>query len=704
MARALVRRRFTVAVLVMFSGSLAVMAGGRPAGAATTTFTAVADAQVSSASKSKNYGTSSKLSARGGSTVERSYLKFAVSGVGGPVTAAKLRLTVTDASAEGGTVRSVADTAWTEKGITYKNAPAVSATGLSSVGPVAKGATVELDLASAVAGNGTYSFAVTSTNADVVSYSSREGATPPQLVVTTGAPPPPPSGSLSFTDVTGTAGLGILGTAYAHAAAWGDVNGDGRQDLFIGTFADKRRPDGQTPLSSRLLVNQSTGFTRAPQPPVEVAGRAGGSVFADLDNDGDLDLMVSNNRKVKDNSSSIELEPHHLYRNDDGTFTDVSATSGVRAADRNGRSVGVLDYDNDGRLDLFVVADSLTGTGTRVAKLMRNTGNLTFADTTAAAGLPTDVAGLGVAVGDANGDGWPDLVMTGGVSGSGSYAKAYLFVNRANGTFVDATPPNLAWTARGGDDWTAGAAWGDLNRDGRLDLVVTHHFESAASNPLAPRVYLNDGNDGAGNPILTELTNAGLTPIASKSPHVEVADFDNDGWADIYVSVRLNTALGPAPYVYRNSGTLTAGRPSFTAPTGSIAYYAPGGPTADYDGDGRLDVFLEGLSVDVAPSLLRNVTAGAANWLQVKVTSATNTMGLGARVNVYRAGQLGQAAGFIGAAEINTGNGFSSASPAIAHFGLGGEASVDLEVKMPFGGPRLTRTGVAADQQVTVSG
>lgn len=505
-----------------------------------------------------------------------------------------------------------------------------------------------------------------------------------------------------FEDVTSATGLDALANAYSHAAAWGDVNGDSKPDLFVGTFAGAR-PDGAPPSPNRLLFQSASTFQGAGQAAVEGSGRASGAVFADLDNDGDLDLAVSNNRVVHTGANAVELEPHHLYRNDGGTLSDVSASSGIRAADRNGRAIGVLDYDRDGRLDLFVVADSLTGTGARVSKLLRNTGALTFQDVTASAGLPTNLAGLGVAVGDANGDGWPDIVMTGGVSGSGSYANAYLFVNNRNATFFDATTPNLSWTTRGTEDWTAGAAWGDLNRDGRLDLVVAHHFDSAASTPLAPRVYLNGGNDGTGKPILEELTGAGLAPIASKAPHVEIQDFDNDGWADIYVSVRLDTSSGPVPFIYKNNGA-TNGRPTFTSPASpQITYYSPGGPTADYDGDGRLDVFLEGFATDVPPSLLRNTTAPAGNWLRVKVSAGGNTMGLGAKVKVYRAGGLGQPGALLGMYEISTGNGYSSAQSPIAHFGLGQATAVDVEVTMPFGGPAVTSSNVHANQTIAIA-
>jgi hypothetical protein len=513
----------------------------------------------------------------------------------------------------------------------------------------------------------------------------------------------PAWGPATFEDVTNTSGLGALGSAYSHAAAWGDVNGDGRPDLFVGTFTDKARTDGQDPSPNRLFLNTGNGFVSAAQPAVETRGRTSGAVFADLDDDGDLDLYVSNNRKVLASSTAEQLDPSRLFRNDGGTFVDVTDASGVAVADRNGRSVGVLDYDGDGRLDLYVVADSLTGGGTRVSRLLHNTGGLHFADATALAGLPTNLAGLGVAVGDLDGDGWPDLVTTGGVTASGSYAKAYLFLNRRDGTFVDITPPDLAWTPHTNEDWTAGAAVGDINRDGRLDLVVTDHFGSAPDFPVAPRVYLNRGNRPDGTPILDELHDAGLAPIPAKAPHVEIVDMDNDGWPDLYVSVLLQTANGPAPYVYLQRRTST-GDPSFTAPTGSVSSYAPGGPTADYDGDGRADVLMEGFDVSVAPSLLHNTTAGTGHWLAVRLLGpAPNRFGIGARVAVYRSGLLGRPEGLLGTAEIGTGNGFSSASPALARFGLGDAAAVDVAVTYPFGGPTVTRTAVPANQVVTLS-
>jgi hypothetical protein len=252
----------------------------------------------------------------------------------------------------------------------------------------------------------------------------------------------------------------------------------------------------------------------------------------------------------------------------------------------------------------------------------------------------------------------------------------------------------------------------DLNRDGRPDLVVSHHFGSSSGKGIGTkiRVYVNRGTDVAGDPVFEDVTEvAGIPKVVSKQPHVEVQDFDNDGWPDIYVSLLLAGGTGPVPYILANTGS--SGDPVFETPdfVGSLAnplYYA-GGPTADFDRDGRLDIFLSewrsSLGTPATSVLLRNEGA-PGNWLQVtavgNVERAENTMGIGAVVTVRNPAT----GGILGVREITAASGFSSSQPAIAHFGLGSVTRVDITVQMPFGGRTVTRRGVAVNRRINLPG
>jgi PKD repeat protein len=162
-----------------------ITVGSPPTG--TQTLTPVADAQVKSTRTTSNYGTLTTLRLREGTTASpgtyHSYLKFDVSGLSGPAASAKLRLYVTDASTDGGSVFPVASS-WTETGITWANAPAIGGTAVASAGATAVGTWVELDVTAAVTANGPVSFALTTTTTNSSYYASRENTNKPQLVVT----------------------------------------------------------------------------------------------------------------------------------------------------------------------------------------------------------------------------------------------------------------------------------------------------------------------------------------------------------------------------------------------------------------------------------------------------------------------------------------------------------------------------------------
>jgi trimeric autotransporter adhesin len=164
-----------------------ITVGTSGGGGGTLTFTPIADAYVVQDKPNNNYGTATTLRVRfTSSQTHYAYLRFDVSGLASSVSSAKLRLYVTDPSWDGGSVYSVSSS-WTESGITWSNAPAITGSPLGSTGAVATGAWVEVDVTSAVAGNGSVSFALRSGASDSALYSSREGSNPPQLVVTTGS-------------------------------------------------------------------------------------------------------------------------------------------------------------------------------------------------------------------------------------------------------------------------------------------------------------------------------------------------------------------------------------------------------------------------------------------------------------------------------------------------------------------------------------
>ncbi len=154
-----------------------------PSGPTSLTVAAVADAKVRSNYSTRNYGGETTLRVKSTSKeTYRSYLKFDVAGISGAVTSAKVRVYVTDASVDGGSIHAVGN-GWSEMGITWSNAPAIAGGALDSHGAVSSGTWIEFDVTSAIAGNGLFSFALKNASSDSAYFSSREGANAPELVV-----------------------------------------------------------------------------------------------------------------------------------------------------------------------------------------------------------------------------------------------------------------------------------------------------------------------------------------------------------------------------------------------------------------------------------------------------------------------------------------------------------------------------------------
>jgi len=182
---------------------------------------------------------------------------------------------------------------------------------------------------------------------------------------------------------------------------------------------------------------------------------------------------------------------------------------------------------------------------------------------------------------------------------------------------------------------------------------------------------------------------------------VEVADCDNDGWPDILMAATYDAGGGDQPFVCRNLGGKS---PKFQVPPVEKATaYFPAGPVADFDGDGRPDVFLASWFPTVPSRLLLNRHT-ARHWLGVRVRGRTmNRMGIGAKVSVFEAGGLGKPAALLGFREIGIADGFCTGHEASAHFGLGDVDRCDVQVVLPFGRGTIRQTDVAADRVIQVA-
>jgi len=298
-------------------------------------------------------------------------------------------------------------------------------------------------------------------------------------------------GDGTFTDVTSASGLAALGDAFS--AAFADYDRDGDLDLFVSHWNTVRPVDAST-LS--LWRNDGTGvFTD-----VSIASRVGAAIgsrepgaqfivdytftsnFADLDGDGDADLLLA-----------ADFGTSRVLRSEgDGTFTDV--TSAV-ISDENGMGAAIGDYDNDGDLDWFVssIADpngvSEGFWGTTGNRLYRNNGDGSFADATDAAGVRDGSWGWAATFADFDNDGILDLCQVNGYGPLDDPAVAEfhsdatrLFVGRGDGTFEeDAAAVGAADRGQG-----RGVAAFDYDRDGDLDLLI-------ANSEQAPRLLRNDG-------------------------------------------------------------------------------------------------------------------------------------------------------------------------------------------------------------------
>jgi len=490
-----------------------------------------------------------------------------------------------------------------------------------------------------------------------------------------------------------------------------DYNNDGNLDIFFTNGADIHALQKTAPrYSNRLFRNNGDGtFTDV----TEKAGLAGlgydtGVAIGDYDNDGFEDIFVAG------------VHRSTLYHNNgNGTFTDVTEAAGLARADGQYGplwSVGAawVDVNNDGLLDLFVV-NYLSWDVDHEPKcdfegrpdychprlyrelpnqLFLNKGGGSFQDVSAESGIRSHPGkGMSVSVADYDGDGLPDLFVT------NDKLFNSLFHNRGGGKFEEAAfEAGVALPEHGSLISGMGADFRDMNNDGLPDICL------AALNGETFPLYRNAGK-GSFREVTAETGLTALSnPMAGYS--VNIADFDNDGWKDVFVSrghVQSPAMAGRLPIdepntVFRNPG---AAGGKWTALTDAAGFTTQpprrhrGSAFGDFNHDGRLDVVVTALS---APAeIWMNDSAGANHWLELRLRGTTsNRDGIGARIQVVtRAGAQFN--------HVTTAVGYASSSAGPVHFGLGAEAKAErIEIRWPSGVVQQLRD-IGADRIVTVT-
>jgi hypothetical protein len=483
-----------------------------------------------------------------------------------------------------------------------------------------------------------------------------------------------------------------------------DFDSDGWPDLFCTNGATLPSLTKQGPeYWNRLYRNNRDGtFSDV----TEKAGLEGqgynmGVAVGDYNNDGHEDLFIAG------------VHANFLYRNNgDGTFSDVTKTAGLVSPPAQGKpvwSVGAcwIDYDSDGHLDRFISnycdwepgTDPLCG-GVQVEsraychpdryraesmQLYHNNGDGTFTEITRQAGLPDVLGkGMGLALADFAGDGYPGIFI------ANDNARNLLLRNRAKAFAEIGVDAGVAYNGDGRNISGMGADFGDVDGDGRPDIVMTGLKNETYE------VFLNQGHglfeDGSAR--------TGLLNLSRKwnGWGCGLVDLDNDGWLDLFIAGGgLDTPDAQSNRIFRNVG----GHFQDVTESVSSGFQLPalhrGVVFADFDRDGRIDAAVTALNAPI--ELWWNRTprdTPARHWLQLRLTGRkSNRSAIGAEVRCHSGGRLQ-------VRTVSGSMGYGSTSDLTVHFGLAEVTRPGIEIRWPSG--RVQKLGeVAADQRLEIT-
>jgi len=489
-------------------------------------------------------------------------------------------------------------------------------------------------------------------------------------------------------------------------AAFFDFDQDDWVDIFlVNGWRLEGFPKGKEPVCHLFKNNRDGTFTDVTiKAGLARSGWGQACCVGDYNNDGWNDLFVS------------YYGQNALFRNNgNGTFTEVTKDAGLlQDRVRWNSGCAFLDYDKDGRLDLFVgnyidfdiktaplpedanctykgipVACGPPGLPPGKNILYHNNGDGTFTDASEKAGIWGTLGNyaLSCAAADLDNTGWPNIYVA-----NDSTAATY-YVNQKDGTFKDqAIEAGVAYSPDGKPQAGMGVSLGDYNRDGLLDIVKTNFAGDTDS------LYMNLGDSSfddrtyqAGLGMNTRLLGWGISFL----------DIDNDGWLDILVAnghvypevdgTQVDASYAERKYLYRNLRNGQFEDLSLQGGSGITANVkARGFAVGDYDNDGDLDAVVN--CVNAIPQLLRCDSSLNRSWIKIRVVGTrSNKTGIGARIKVVA--QTGTpplnakpASPLTQIDEVRSSNGYFSSSDLRLHFGLGDAKKADLvEIRWPSG-------------------
>ena len=486
------------------------------------------------------------------------------------------------------------------------------------------------------------------------------------------------SRGLDFRHRSGFAGRHLLPEIIGGGVALADFDGDGDLDIYFVQGGSVLEPGDH---GNRLYFNRGDGtFEAAPDAGAANRGYGIGVAAGDYDNDGDVDLYVTN------------YGPNVLLRNDgSGAFEDVSERAGI-ADDGFGTAATFFDLEPDGDLDLFVanyvewhpaierdcyIDGFLTycppqNYGAPAPdRLYRNNGDGTFADATPALGLNAAFGnGLGAVAADFNRDGLADLFV------ANDMMVNQLWINTGAGLIDEAPYRGVAVDEHGMAKAGMGVATGDVDADGDTDLLVVNLRGQTDSFFRNQGEWFEDATEAVGL-------------SASSRRHtrfgVVLADFDNDGWLDLYQANGRVAPREPRPgedefaepnMLYRGSAEGFQERPLGGLPT-TLSHTSRGLAVGDVDNDGGLDLVVA--NRDAAPYLLLNRVPNRGNWVRFHVRLASGRDAHGATVSATVGSRRLHRA-------VRTDGSYLATSDPRVHFGLGTENGVrDVRVRWPDG-------------------